>query len=40
MQFILVISIYLGDFSHIRNTYLHVDIIKQLFNDVSIDNIF
>ena len=29
-----------GDFSHIRNKYIHVDTIKQLFNDVPIDNIF
>ena len=29
-----------GDFSHIRNKYFHVDTIKQLFNDVPIDNIF
>ena len=29
-----------GDFSHIRNKYFHVDTIKQLFNDVPIDNVF
>ena len=29
-----------GDFSHIRNRYFHVDTIKQLFNDVPIDNVF
>ena len=28
-----------GDFSHIRNKYFHVDTIKQLFNDVPIDNV-
>ena len=28
------------DFSHIRNKYFHVDTIKQLFNDVPIDNVF
>ena len=28
-----------GDFSHI-NKYFHVDTIKQLFNDVPIDNVF
>ena len=26
--------------SHIRNKYFHVDTIKQLFNDVPIDNVF
>ena len=30
----------LDDFSHIRNKYFHVDTIKQLFNDVPIDNVF
>ena len=29
-----------GDFSHIRNKYFHVDTIKQLFNDIPIDNVF
>ena len=29
-----------GDFSNIRDKYLHVDTIKQLFNDVPIDNVF
>ena len=29
-----------GEFSHIRNKYFHVDTIKQLFNDVPIDNVF
>ena len=29
-----------GDFSHIGNKYFHVDTIKQLFNDVPIDNVF
>ena len=29
-----------GDFSHIRNKYFHVDTIRQLFNDVPIDNVF
>ena len=31
-----------SDFSHIRNqySYFHVDTIKQLFNDVPIDNVF
>ena len=29
-----------GDFSHIRNKYFHVDTNKQLFNDVPIDNVF
>ena len=29
-----------GDFSHIRNKYFHVDTIKQLLNDVPIDNVF
>ena len=29
-----------GDFSYIRNKYFHVDTIKQLFNDVPIDNVF
>ena len=29
-----------GDFSPIRNKYSHVDTIKQLFNDVPIDNVF
>ena len=29
-----------SDFSHIRNKYFHVDTIKQLFNDVPIDNVF
>ena len=29
-----------GNFSHIRNKYFHVDKIKQLFNDVPIDNVF
>ena len=29
-----------GDFSHIRNKHFHVDTIKQLFNDVPIDNVF
>ena len=29
-----------GDFSHIRNKYFHVDTIKQLLYDVSIDNAF
>ena len=29
-----------GDLSHIRNKYYHVDTIKQLFNDVPIDNVF
>ena len=29
-----------SDFSQIRNKYFHVDIIKQLFNDVPIDNVF
>ena len=28
------------DFSNVRNKYYHVDTIKQLFNDVPIDNIF
>ena len=27
-----------GDFSHIRNKYFHVDTIKQLYNDVTIDS--
>ena len=27
-------------FSHITNTYFHVDTIKQLFNNVPIDNVF
>ena len=29
-----------GDFSHIRNKHFHVDTIKQLFDDVPIDNVF
>ena len=29
-----------GDFSQIRIKYFHVDTIKQLFNDVPIDNVF
>ena len=29
-----------GDFSHIRNKYYYVDTIKQLFNDLPIDNVF
>ena len=29
-----------GNFSHIRNKYFHVDTIKQLLNDVPIDNVF
>ena len=28
------------DFSNVRNKYYHVNTIKQLFNDVPIDNIF
>ena len=29
-----------SDFSHIRNIYFYVDTIKQLFNDLPIDNVF
>ena len=29
-----------GDYSHIRKKYFPVDTIKQLFNDVPIDNVF
>ena len=29
-----------GDFSQIRNNYDNVDTIKQLFDDVPIDNVF
>ena len=29
-----------SDFSNIRNKYFNVDTIKQLFNDVPIDNVF
>ena len=28
------------DFSHVRNKYYHVNTIKQIFNNVPIDNIF
>ena len=42
-QLPLKLSIKAGDFADfdlIRNKYLHVDTIKQLFNDAPIDNVF